>query len=94
MADTLSRERLPLSKRERQCMELVVEGLSNAEIASRLFIGESTVKTNLFYAYRKLGARNRAQAAISYYLSCVLACPFARQLAQQIGLEPEEGEET
>jgi DNA-binding NarL/FixJ family response regulator len=52
-----------LSARQREILELVVEGLSNAEIAGRLFLSESTIKQHLRAAYRVLGVRNRTAAA-------------------------------
>jgi len=52
-----------LSTREKQVLSLVVMGMSNGEIAQRLFIGETTVKTHLGSAFRKLGVSSRAEAA-------------------------------
>ena len=52
----------PLSKRELEVLVLIVAGKSNPEIARELYIVLSTVKTNVKNVYRKLGARNRAQA--------------------------------
>jgi DNA-binding NarL/FixJ family response regulator len=52
-----------LSFRQRQILELVVEGLSNAEIAGRLYLAESTVKQHLRAAYKLLGVRSRTEAA-------------------------------
>jgi DNA-binding NarL/FixJ family response regulator len=52
-----------LSSRGREVTELVVEGLSNAEIAGRLYLSESTIKQHLRAAYKVLGVRNRTQAA-------------------------------
>lgn len=51
-----------LTPRERRVLALLVEGRSNREIASELFIGESTVKTHLRNVYEKLGVANRIQA--------------------------------
>jgi ATP/maltotriose-dependent transcriptional regulator MalT len=53
-----------LSTRERQVMTLVAEGLSSRVIATRLEIAETTVKRHVASARRKLGAENRAQAAV------------------------------
>ena len=52
-----------LSARQREILELVVEGLSNAEIAGRLYLSESTIKQHLRGAYKVLGVHNRTQAA-------------------------------
>jgi DNA-binding NarL/FixJ family response regulator len=52
-----------LSARQREILELVVEGLSNAEIAGRLFLSESTIKQHLRAAYKLLGVKNRTEAA-------------------------------
>ena len=51
----------PLSHRERQIITLVVRGLTNREIARELYLAESTVKTHLSSAFRKLDARSRAE---------------------------------
>jgi DNA-binding NarL/FixJ family response regulator len=40
-----------------------VEGLSNAQIAGRLYLSESTIKQHLGAVYKELGVRNRTQAA-------------------------------
>jgi DNA-binding NarL/FixJ family response regulator len=55
--------RQPLSYRERQTLGMVVMGYSNGEIASRLYLAESTVKSHLSSAFRKLGVRSRSEAA-------------------------------
>jgi DNA-binding CsgD family transcriptional regulator len=52
-----------LTARQREVLELVAEGLPNAQIARRLFITESTVKQHLYKAYKTLGVRNRREAA-------------------------------
>jgi DNA-binding NarL/FixJ family response regulator len=52
----------PLSHREREIVALVVQGRTNREIAGKLFLAESTVKTHLVSAFRKLDARSRAEA--------------------------------
>ncbi|HEX8104039.1 MAG TPA: LuxR C-terminal-related transcriptional regulator [Solirubrobacteraceae bacterium] len=51
-----------LSHRERQVLTLLVEGCTNAEIASKLFLAESTVKSHLSGAFAKLGVRSRRDA--------------------------------
>lgn len=52
-----------LSSRQREILELVAEGLTNAQIANRLFLTESTVKQHLRAAYKLLGVSNRTEAA-------------------------------
>ena len=60
-----------LSEREREVLDLIAAGSTNREIAARLFLSPHTVKEHTSALYRKLGARNRAEAV---------------QLAQRIGL--------
>src|SRR5919109_3252799 len=53
-----------LTPRERQVANLLVEGLSNQEIASRLYISPATVKVHVRHIYEKLGVRNRSGAIV------------------------------
>ncbi len=53
-----------LSEREREVLELLVEGLSNPEIASRLFISTNTVKAHMRGLMNKLAANDRVQVAV------------------------------
>lgn len=53
-----------LTKREQDVLVLIGDGLSNAEIASRLFLSEGTVKTHITSILRSTGARNRVEAAL------------------------------
>ena len=53
-----------LSKREREVLQLLSVGRSNKEIARDLSLQEPTVKLHVASVYRKLGSRNRAQAAV------------------------------
>jgi DNA-binding NarL/FixJ family response regulator len=53
----------PLSYREKEILSCVVRGYTNRQIADKLFIAESTVKTHLSSVFEKLDARSRAEAA-------------------------------
>jgi DNA-binding CsgD family transcriptional regulator len=64
---------LGITPRELEILTLVAEGLSNREIAERLFVSENTVKTHCSRAFDKLGARRRTQAV---------------QMGKQLGLLP------
>jgi two-component system response regulator DesR len=52
-----------LTTRERQVLALVIAGLTNAQIAAKLFLAESTVKSHLSSAFAKLGVSSRNEAA-------------------------------
>lgn len=56
-------ERPAFSHRERQVLSFVSEGLTNAQIAERLFLSESTIKSHLSSAFAKIGVRSRREAA-------------------------------
>ena len=64
---------LGITPRELEILTLIAQGLSNREIAARLFVSENTVKTHCSRAFDKLGARRRTQAV---------------QLGKQLGLLP------
>lgn len=61
-AARLDVDRPVLSKREREVLGLVAEGLTNGQVAARLYLAESTVKCHLTSAYAKLGVRSRSEA--------------------------------
>jgi DNA-binding NarL/FixJ family response regulator len=54
-----------LTRREREVLDLLAEGLGVSNIAGKLFISESTTKTHVSKLYDKLGATNRAQAIMA-----------------------------
>ena len=64
---------LGITPRELEILTLIAQGLSNREIAGRLFVSENTVKTHCSRAFDKLGARRRTQAV---------------QLGKQLGILP------
>jgi len=53
---------LGITPRELEVLELIAQGLSNKEIAERVFVSENTVKTHSSHVFDKLGARRRTQA--------------------------------
>jgi len=60
--DDSKRDELGITRRELEILALVAQGMSNREIAGRLFVSENTVKTHCSRAFDKLGARRRTQA--------------------------------
>ncbi|HEY0761671.1 MAG TPA: LuxR C-terminal-related transcriptional regulator [Pyrinomonadaceae bacterium] len=64
---------LGITKRELEILELIAQGMSNREIAEKLFVSENTVKTHSSRLFDKLGAKRRTQAV---------------QIAKELGLIP------
>jgi len=64
---------LGVTRRELEILELIANGMSNREIAEKLFVSENTVKTHSSRLFDKLGAKRRTQAV---------------QMGKQLGLIP------
>lgn len=73
LPDQAKREELAITPRELEILALIARGLSNREIADKLFVSENTVKTHSSRVFEKLGARRRTQAV---------------QLGKEMGLLP------
>jgi NarL family two-component system response regulator LiaR len=71
--DEKKREGLGITRRELEILELIAQGMSNREIAGKLYVSENTVKTHCSHAFDKLGAKRRTQAV---------------QLGKELGLLP------
>jgi two-component system, NarL family, response regulator LiaR len=71
--DDRKREHLGITRRELEILELIAQGMSNREIAGKLYVSENTVKTHSSRVFDKLGAKRRTQAV---------------QLGKELGLLP------
>lgn len=60
-----------LSPREKEILQIISEGMKNAEISAELAISLNTVKTHIYNIYKKIGVSNRLQAAIWATANCI-----------------------
>jgi DNA-binding CsgD family transcriptional regulator len=60
--DERKRDDLGITRRELEILELIAQGMSNREIAGKLYVSENTVKTHCSRTFEKLGAKRRTQA--------------------------------
>jgi DNA-binding CsgD family transcriptional regulator len=60
--DEKRREDFGITRRELEVLELIAQGMSNREIAGKLYVSENTVKTHSSRVFEKLGAKRRTQA--------------------------------
>jgi DNA-binding NarL/FixJ family response regulator len=65
-----------LTRREREVLVLLAQGLSNSEVALKLVISEATVKTHVAHLMAKLGVREKAQAVAAAYQTGLVQPPF------------------
>lgn len=81
---------LDLSPREREVLSLLARGLSNREIAARMFISTATAKFHIGSIFTKLGVSNRAQAIVRAYEHSLVATAPAEHapLANVVGFAP------
>lgn len=62
--DEKKRDDLGITRRELEILELIAQGMSNREIAGKLYVSENTVKTHSSRVFDKLGAQRRTQAVL------------------------------
>ena len=73
----------PLSTRELEVLQLIAKGLTNAEIAARLFLSLNTVKVHARNIYGKLGVNNRTQAVARARTFGIMASARSRDTPRQ-----------
>jgi DNA-binding NarL/FixJ family response regulator len=76
----------PLSARDRTLLDLVVDGLTNREIAQRLYLAESTVKRHVSTLFRRLGVKSRREAVAA----ALAAAPPQRLSEDALSPRPDE----
>ncbi|MFN3220179.1 MAG: response regulator [Acidimicrobiales bacterium] len=64
-----------LTPREREILTLVADGLTNADIATRLHVGRATVKTHLLHVFDKLGVNDRTAAVVTALKQGIISPP-------------------
>ena len=62
-------EKVKFTEREKEVMELIVEGLNNYHISDRLSVSYLTVKVYVSEIYKKLDVQNRIQAVVKYLMN-------------------------
>ena len=77
-----TRERAPLSTREREIVALVAQGYKNKEMAEKMFISEQTVKNHLHNIFDKLGVSDRLELALYAIHHRLLAAPAPVPIAK------------